>query len=56
MEAAAYAPLGVVGEVLGVVAPPGAVVVPEVVERVLRGPDRKNRLVGGGYRCAPRNG
>jgi len=31
--------------VLGVVAPPGAIVVPEMVERVVRGPDGKDRLI-----------
>jgi len=43
MEASPDATLGVVGEVLGVVAPPGTVVVPEVVERVVGGPDGKDR-------------
>jgi len=50
VKALADPPLGVVGEVLGVVAPPGAVVVPEVVERVVGGPDGKDRLIKG--RCA----
>ena len=50
MKALADPPLGVVGEVLRVVAPPGAVVVPEVVERVVGGPDGKDRLIEG--RCA----
>ena len=39
--------LGVVGQVEGVVAPPGAVVVPEVVERIGGGgPDGEDRLLG----------
>lgn len=45
VKALADTPLGVVGEVLCVVAPPGAVVVPEVVERVARGPDGEDRSV-----------
>ncbi len=47
-------PLGVVGEVLCVVAPPGAVIVPQMVERVVRGADRENRLIKD--RCAPMDG
>ena len=51
VKALADTPLGVVGEVLCVVAPPGAVIVPQVVERVVRGPDREDRLIKD--RCAP---
>ena len=46
-------PLGEIREVLGVVAPPSAVVVPEVMERVGgRRPDGKDGLVDGGCICA----
>ena len=45
MEAPPHTTLGVVGKVLGVVAPPGAVVVPEVVERIIGGPDGKDRPI-----------
>ena len=47
MEAPAHAPLGMVRQMLRVVAPPGAVVVPEMVERVGRGPDGEDRPVDG---------
>ena len=50
MKALADSPLGVVGEVLGVMAPPGAVVIPQMVERVVGGPDGEDRLIKG--RCA----
>ena len=56
VEAPSHATLRVVGQVLGVVAPPGAVVVPEVVERILGGPDGKDRLAEGFCRCSPRRG
>ena len=35
VQTAAYPPLGVVGQMLGIMAPPGAVVVPEMMIRVL---------------------
>ena len=50
VEALPDTPLGEVRQVLGVMAPPGAVVVPEVVERVACGPDGEDRSVGCG--CA----
>lgn len=50
VKALADTPLGVVGEVLCVVAPPGAVIVPEVVEWIVRGPDGEDRLIKD--RCA----
>ena len=45
VKALADPPLGVVGEVLGVVAPPCAIVIPQMVERVVGGPDGKDRLI-----------
>ena len=54
VKALADTPLGVVGEVLCVVAPPGAIIVPEVVERVVRGPDGEDRLIKD--RCARMDG
>ncbi len=50
VKALADTPLGVVGEVLCVVAPPSPIIVPEVVERVVRGPDEEDRLIKD--RCA----
>ena len=48
MEATADPALGVVGQVLGVVDPPGAVIIPEVVERIVGGgPDGEDGLVDG---------
>jgi len=59
VEALPDTPLGVVGQVEGVVDPPGTVVVPEVVERIGGGgPDGEDRLLGcccarvGCIRCA----
>jgi hypothetical protein len=40
MKAPTDTPLGVVRQVLGVVAPPGAVVVPKMMERIVADPDR----------------
>lgn len=34
MQALSHAPLGVIGQMLRIVAPPGAVIVPEMVIRV----------------------
>ncbi len=45
VKALADTPLGVVGEVLCVVAPPSAIIVPQMVERVVRGPDGEDRLI-----------
>ena len=45
VETSPHTTLCEVGQMLGVVAPPGAVVIPEVVERVLCGPDGKDWLV-----------
>ena len=56
MEAPSHATLRVVGQVLGVVAPPGAVVVPEVVERVVGGPNGKDPPAEGFCRCPARRG
>ena len=56
VEAPAHTTLGVVGKVLGVVDPPGAIVIPQMVEGVFRGPDGKGRPVGGCCRCAPMDG
>ena len=50
MKALADTPLGVVGEVLCVVAPPSPIIVPEVVEWIVRGPDGEDRLIKD--RCA----
>ena len=52
VEAPADTPLGEVRQVLGVVAPPGAVVVPQMVERVVCGPNGEDWSVGGGSCCA----
>ena len=63
VEAAAHPALGVVGQVLGVVHPPRAVVIPKVVERIGGGgPDGEDRpdcrrgcrcrARGDGLRCA----
>ena len=46
--------LGEVRKVLGIVAPPGAVVIPQMVERVVPGPDGEDWPVGGGCSCAHR--
>ena len=54
MKALANTPLGVVGEMLCVVAPPSPVIVPQMVERVVRGADREDRLIKD--RCAPMDG
>jgi len=51
VEASSHAPLGVVEEVLGIMAPPGAVVVPEMVERVAGGPDGKNCSIDCAHGC-----
>lgn len=56
METLSDTTLGVVGKVLGVVDPPGAIVIPQVVEGVLRGPDGEGRPVDGCCRCAPKDG
>jgi len=45
VEAPTDSPLGVVRQVLGVVAPPGAVVVPKMMERVLGDSDRQGGFV-----------
>jgi hypothetical protein len=45
VEISSDPPLGEIRQVLGVVAPPGAMIVPEVMERVVCGSDRKNRSV-----------
>ena len=45
MEISAHPALGEIRQVLGIVAPPGAMIVPEVMERVVCGSDRKNRSV-----------
>ena len=50
VKAPSNSPLGKIRQMLGIVAPPGAVVVPEVMERIGRGSDRENRSVDGG--CA----
>jgi hypothetical protein len=52
VKAPADTPLGVVRVVFGVVAPPGAVVIPQMVERVVCGPDGEDWSVGGGCCCA----
>ena len=45
VQTAAYPPLGVVGEVLGVVAPVSSVIGPEVVVGIPRGADGQGRTV-----------
>jgi len=50
VEASPDTPLGEIRKVLGVVAPPSAIIVPEVVERVTRGPYGEDRPVSCG--CA----
>ncbi len=50
MKALADTPLGVVREVLCVVAPPSPIIVPVVVEWIVRGPDGEDRLIKGSLR------
>ena len=54
MKALADPSLSMVGEVLCVVAPVNPIIVPEVVERIVRGADREDRLIKD--RCAPMDG
>jgi hypothetical protein len=52
VKAPADTSLGEVRKVLGVVAPPGTVVIPQMVEWVVCGPDGEDWSVGGGCCCA----
>ena len=47
VEVSSDPPLGEIRQVLGVMAPPGAMIVPEMVERIVCGSDGENRSVVG---------